>query len=179
MNIRAVGAIALGLLVITSGCWVVASAEPTPAAASPVSVRIYLCERSTMVRIPNAYRDPGYRMLKKEPVYNSETTTWIEIFLPEHKLATHYAGGAFLFFEATETRYRLTPETPMGTPTSATELTTDFTLTHEAMARIRTALEKHLKSKEKSQPDRNGDKSHLSGHGNGTYPLLFSNVASP
>ena len=122
-----------------------------PPASRPPAVRIYLCERSVaeMFRVEDAWRDSHSRMPKKEPVYVSKTrtSTGLELYLPEYKLAVKY--GEAMFFEATEARYRPTRETParamlgevVETLTSAKELT-DFTVTDDAMARLRQALDK-------------------------------------
>lgn len=173
MNIRAIYAIAVVMLVVAPRCSLAGPQQATPTARPPLSVLIYLCTRTTTISgpIPGAWRDPGHRMPKREPVYRSEawTNTWIEIYLPKHKLAVHYGREAF--FEANEVRYRPTlegvtttvgagslkagdrhpPETSTRTQTGAEKLT-DFRLTDDALARLWKALEKHLKSKEKTQP---------------------------
>jgi len=147
-------------------------------------------------------------MPKKEPVYYSRTRTysWIEIYLPEHKLAVHHGGEAF--FEANEVRYRPTREAAVRTGTAAGRHTagaktsgldrvtrirtgakelTDFTLTDNAEARLRKALEKHLKSKEKTQPKQQGAQPSAGGDwvllppyfGKGARPPMASMSTSP
>jgi len=103
-------------------------------------------------------------MPKKEPVYTSQTRTWIEVYLPEYKLA-----GLGPFIEASEARYRPKPEAVAGEPTRATELT-NLTLTDDAMARLRKALDKHLKSKEKAQPKQQGPQPSAGGDAKDRVP---------
>ena len=145
----------LCLTVFLFGGWVphASAAEATPSAPAvepeTPTVRIYLCTE-------HHYRPWMKRMMAPADYNPWHTTTWVELYLPDHKLACRL--GAASFFPATDDRYvpRLRPRAmsrayvPRAHPRtghlSAVPLT-QLTLTDEARAELVAKLREHARGK--------------------------------
>jgi len=165
MKSSAILCVSLALLAILNGCTNLSAAQTQPLA---LRTRVYLCSRTGRYRIPNAWHYPNFghhspRIARKGvPVYRRVRETWLEIFLPDQKLAVRY--GSDTFFDATIARYEARTESvevaynsPRRGPKVRTEVRIDATelnalmLTDEARAKLNDALKKHLKSKQTEQ----------------------------
>lgn len=154
------------LLAISLGSAGEPGTEPPRDPEKQPAIRIFQCEHVVMMFLP-VPRDPDMRMTSFEQPWPWMETpirkTWIEIYLPENGLACRY--GTTDFFEANDDRYQPKVKVPaakglpkgtMPKPTHVTELT-DMTLTDEAMARLKEALEKYTESQEEKVTPKGDD----------------------